>query len=386
MSFIYNKDKKGNIRAWRTWADGNTVNTEFGLIGGAMQNSSYVAVGVNDGKSNARSAFQQAAFESDAMRRKKLETGWSENIDDAGSGAKFPMLAEKLKDHAKRLAKFDVNYMVQPKLNGVRCHVKRVSEDAFEFTSRKGKQFRDMWHLVPDLKKVMEVGEVFDGELFKMGVELQTLSGLVRTKAPLTAEEAELIELHVYDIADRSMLSEARNRRLFQRCDSLYQHDLEGYDEDDFGEWGDDEEESVVKLVPTYNAANLSEVHTWHDTFVSEGYEGIIVRLPGYFYEFSNGTSRCSGLLKHKFFMDDEFKIIGSKEGVGRYAGAIVFKCITEEGKEFDVKPRGSIPMLREMWKNRESYVGKMYTVRYQSITPTGSPEFPVGIAVRDYE
>ena len=69
--------------------------------------------------------------------------------------------------------------------------------------------------------------------------------------------------------------------------------------------------------------------------------------------------------------------------------GAIVFECISEAGK-FDVRPRGSIEKRRKMFKNKQSYVGKMLTVRYQATgdqsQESGIPRFPVGIDVRDYE
>lgn len=362
MTWIYSRSKTGKVRIWRTWTEGANVCTEYGEVGGALQRSSYLAVPVNVGKKNERNAEAQAEFESDAMRRKKLETGWAEEESEIDNVIKLPMLAEKLNDHA---AKIKGTVLVQPKLNGVRCHVKRVDEEQFVFSSRKGKPYRQMWHLIPFLKKAMQIGEIFDGELYKHGVALQTISGLVRKKTELTVEEAGMIELHVYDVADEDLLTGERNDLLYQRLPR------EG------------ETEDPVRAVRTYEADDLHDIKQAHDQFVQDGYEGAMIRLPDMPYEFN---SRSVGLLKMKEFEDDEFEIIGFKQGVGRYDGAIVFRCITKDGKEFDVKPRGPISSLREMWDNRETYTGKMLTVRYQSMTPAGAPEFPVGITVRDYE
>ena len=95
---------------------------------------------------------------------------------------------------------------------------------------------------------------------------------------------------------------------------------------------------------------------------------------------------RSYDLQKVKRFVDDEYEIIGGKDGSGRESGLIVFKCVTPDGLEFDVRPRGSHEERAEQFRNLSKYIGKMITVRYQELTDDGRPRFPVGIAVRDYE
>jgi len=80
-----------------------------------------------------------------------------------------------------------------------------------------------------------------------------------------------------------------------------------------------------------------------------------------------------------------EFKIVGYTCGTGNEDECIVFKCVTESGKEFSCRPRGIARVRREMYFNGESYIGKMLTVRFQELTQDGIPRFGVGI-VRDYE
>ena len=98
---------------------------------------------------------------------------------------------------------------------------------------------------------------------------------------------------------------------------------------------------------------------------------------------------RSNDLLKFKNFEDSEFKIVDAKKGTGTEEGAIVFMCETEYGKKFDVRPRGEIEKRREMFCNKDDYIGKMLTVRYQNtgiMDDDAVPRFPVGIDVRDYE
>ena len=117
--------------------------------------------------------------------------------------------------------------------------------------------------------------------------------------------------------------------------------------------------------------------------FGQQGYEGMMVRNQNSLYKYKH---RSYDLQKVKRFVDDEYEIIGGKDGSGREAGLIVYKCITPSGLEFDVRPRGSHEERAHAFKNLENNIGKMLTVRYQELTDDGRPRFPVGIAVRDYE
>jgi ATP-dependent DNA ligase len=97
---------------------------------------------------------------------------------------------------------------------------------------------------------------------------------------------------------------------------------------------------------------------------------------------------RSSELLKVKLFKDDEFEIIGAHEGKGKSEGQATFICRTKAGDEFNCRPRGEDALREYYWKHKDSFVGKMLTVRYFEWTtgPNPVPRFPVGIAVRDYE
>jgi DNA ligase-1 len=113
---------------------------------------------------------------------------------------------------------------------------------------------------------------------------------------------------------------------------------------------------------------------------IENGYEGAMVRNLSSEYLFKN---RSMSLLKVKDFEDAEFQIIGGKEGQGREVGMVIFKCKTDSGVEFDVRPRGTQEERSLMWQNLQSYIGKPLTVRYQGLTDEGSLRFPVGLHVR---
>jgi DNA ligase-1 len=95
---------------------------------------------------------------------------------------------------------------------------------------------------------------------------------------------------------------------------------------------------------------------------------------------------RSNYLLKHKDFQTEEYEITGANTGHGRDADAVVWVCQTQDGQIFNVRPEGTIVQREEDYKNRDKFMGKMLTVRFQNLTSLGIPRFPVGIVIRDYE
>ena len=95
---------------------------------------------------------------------------------------------------------------------------------------------------------------------------------------------------------------------------------------------------------------------------------------------------RSVDLLKYKEFFDDEYEVVGFKEGEGGEKGCVLWTCKTEKGTTFHCRPRGTREDRTELFQKGASYIGKKLTVRFQELTDDGIPRFPVGIAFRDYE
>ena len=73
-----------------------------------------------------------------------------------------------------------------------------------------------------------------------------------------------------------------------------------------------------------------------HDKWVSEGYEGLVMRDPDAVYK-PNNRSRI--MQKLKKFVDSDFKVTGFTEGLREED--FVFNLVTEDGKPFEAKPIG---------------------------------------------
>ncbi len=119
-----------------------------------------------------------------------------------------------------------------------------------------------------------------------------------------------------------------------------------------------------------------------HARYVADGYEGIMLRNKDGLY---SGV-RSPSLQKYKCFFDDEYEVVGYKEGEGLEEGCVIWICQTKSGQQFSCRPRGTREERMELFSRGDEYVGKMLNIRYQELTDTGLPRFPVSTGFRDYE
>lgn len=369
MSFppLFSKSKSGKTQIWNIQVIGNLIRVSYAYAGGAVTVSDKtVHEGKNLGKANATTPEQQAAAEALSTWEKKKKSGYAEKLEDAqvpavadaaamaAHEAILPMLAH---DYHKRGKDIVFPCFVQAKLDGVRC----IYRDGV-LTSRTGKAFPDMDHITKQLKGCKLV---LDGELYSDTLSFQQFVGLVR-KTKHSAAEKELLKqvnLWVYDCVNDKPFE----RRL-TALDKFFAKKVKL---------------TAVKLLPTGDAADADELKRWHDFFVSEGKEGLIIRNRAGLYQLA---ARSKDLQKYKEFEDSEYKVTGFTDGEGSEEGLVIWICATPEGKEFHVRPRGTHEARSEIFLHAENYIGKELTVRYQELTEEGIPRFPIGIAFRDYE
>jgi len=364
---LYCKSKTGKTQVWNIETIGTKIRVSYGYEGGAVTvNEKTITSGKNLGKKNATTAVEQAAAEARSTWDKKKTQGYAESLEEAhvpgvadaaavaAHESILPMLAL---DFHKRGKDIKFPCYVQAKLDGVRCIFKNGV-----LTSRQGKVFPDMEHITTDLDGVELV---LDGELYSDTLSFQQFVGLVRRKKHSAAEKQLLqqVKYWVYDCVNDEPF-EARINTLW----------------DMFGEQSYDH----VKLLPTNECATKADLKGWHDKFVAEGKEGLIIRNKTGLYQLA---ARSKDLQKYKEFEDAEFTVVGYTDGLGSEKGLVIWVCETEDKKQFSVRPRGTHEERGALFdKYAEDFIGKPLTVRYQELTDDGIPRFPVGIAFRDYE
>lgn len=363
---LYGQSTHGVVKVWSIRVESVSEKEDapaeivitHGQEGGKQQETRRrVSQGKNLGRANATTPWSQALAEAEAFWAKKQDKGYSTSASASTkqSPTRLPMLALKYEDrsHAVTWPAF-----VQPKLNGVRCLIERVGDDIL-FHSRGNKQFTTLAHLKADALTVLRDGEMLDGELYSHGeITFQELVSLIKNeKTSDAARVSRYVQFWNYDRCE--------DAPFIKRAARLVDH-------------------GSIRRVPTYRVAHEQEMREHHARFMQDGYEGTMVRSGDdtpYRFQY-----RSPSLLKVKDFQTEEFEIVGAEEGVGKAAGQATFICRTADGQTFGCRCKGTDAMRRDQWVNRAQYVGKKLTVKFQTLSDSGIPVFPVGEVVRNYE
>lgn len=359
---LFKKTSTGAIQMWSIGVEDNKMIVHFGQQDGKIQRTEEVIKdGKNIGRSNETSPAEQALAEATSKWEGKIKKGYVEDVARASAGEKdidggFDcMLAHKFADHGHKIS---YPAYTQPKLNGHRC-LATIDDGVATLWSRTRKPITSCPHIIEELQKVYPTGtHQVDGELYNHAYKdkFEDLASLIRQEVP--ASNCTEVQYYVYDKpSDKGF-----NARIENLATELHTYEkVNGL-------------LSYIKLTETVLVEEDHMILAF-EKFLKDGYEGSMARNAEGLYK----GKRSYDLQKLKEFLDDDFPIVGIKEGRGGYAGCGIFVCKTPQGKEFDVKMRGPKERLKEflddpsLWKNQE------LVVKYQYISKYGIPIFPVG-------
>lgn len=399
---LFGSSSAGKTKTWSVAVverDGcGVIQTSRGYVGGKqVMTERVVKEGKNLGKKNATTAIEQALKEAQSDWTAKTEKegyaatsamilgsggatpatpaasaaarggagGPAAEASDGESGTAAatvadavprPMLAHSFDKRGK-----DIKYpcYAQKKLDGVRC----VAIQAKGLLSRNAKPFPHLDHIRAEIAS-LPAGLILDGELYSDTLGFQEIVGLVKKTKLVPADAARLSQIYlcVYDTISTETY-EARKTSL----DALFAS----------------RSFKAIKLLPTDECRTKEDVKQYHDAYVAEGFEGLILRNKTGLYAVNH---RSKDLQKYKEFLDAEFDVTGFTVGVGSDEGCVIWTCRTDEGKEFSCRPKGTVESRREAVATAAAQVGKKLTIRFQEWTDDRKPRFPVGLAFRDYE
>ena len=255
---------------------------------------------------------------------------------------------------------------IQPKLDGVRCLF--TKDGAY---SRNHKQFMNVRHIEMALKPFFDQKPdvILDGELYnhKLKRDFEKIISLVRKQKPTDTDRLDaqhLVQFHVYDYFDGVMYDSYDTRRDQLICSNIY--------------------DAQIKYVHAQPVKSYEQARDFHATYLSEGYEGSIIRLDGVYKH-----GRSYDLMKFKDFSDTEATIVGYEIGKGKRTGTLgKFIMLDDEGVRFGCPPGKGYTYkdLANMLKNIDSYIGKRATFTYFQRTQAGSYRHPLFKCIRNYE
>jgi DNA ligase 1 len=360
---LYKRAKTGAVQTWQITAEDGTFYTIEGLVNGKLtQSSPTICKGKNIGKMNETTAVKQAENEALAKWTKKKEKGYTEDINNVDSvDIHFePMLAHKYINYKDKL-KFPL--LISQKLDGLRMIATKSG-----LATRNGKAFKSCPHIHRILKPLFDKHPdwVIDGEIFSTEVPFEKIVSLTRKKDPTTddlKESEKICQLWIFDgvtdnkkaiFTERFEEIKREIKKYISTCKSLV-------------------------FVENFEVNSHEEIRKYHDEFVAQGMEGAMIRVPDSPYE----NKRSKNLLKLKNFLDEEYIIADVIEGIGNrsgMAGNLVFKL--KDGRTFGSGIKGGEELYRDILINKNKYIGKKATVRYQNLTKDGYPRFPICVNI----
>ncbi len=430
MRHLYKKDSKGEILIWAAEAvqsgNGVCIAITYGSFGGNLiTNIRENIKGKNIGKANQTSPYTQAEADVESLYNKKAREGYKSldslkyDYEVNGFGTeqillflkanlKFdtrdldgnvkPMKAQqyyrskknytddkgKLWDDRKYffllnpdayktskdiIIKFPC--LIQPKINGVRATISLDDLGNVQILSKEGLRYEishieDIFNLNRDIfyykdKDGNEAQYVFDGELYIEGEKLQVISSAVK-KFNIHTPRVIFI---AFDLAIPDMTNIARIIKLKELLEfSTYTLSC------------------PIQYITTHKVGNDGFVQKYTDEYIKQGYEGSIMRNPNGLYAFGK---RPMDMVKLKRVIDEEFTIVDivpqdKNPSLGLYV------CVTKEGKEFKVTPRGDEDFKELLLLQKHLYLNKRLTCTFYEYTEDLIPFHVIDNLIRDYE
>lgn len=370
---LYKKDSVGRIRIWHAKLqedddDGEvTVVTHSGIDGGTIKtHHSKVKATATMGKILAGESKVKSSETS------KLKDTYFETREEAEAYA--PNKAMLLHRWDKYSQKITYPCFVQPKLDGV-CAIYVDDPADPHFKSRENNRFEKLDHMAKELWNHLTIVNGNDrkqmdshGELYAHGRLVSEIVEAIKGSNTTILEE---LEFYIFDYMD----AKADKR--------TYQQRMKGGST--YYRWSKESKPYVA--IRTLLAKSAADIDPLYEMFIRQDFEGMVICNFDGPYQYDG---RSYNKLKKKNLFSKEFEIIATRSEEQEGLSMIMFRCATEDGVEFAVRPAWDHAKRSMAYKESvsgdTSFLGKMATVEYRSITKYGTPFHPVLVAVRDYE
>lgn len=286
---------------------------------------------------------------------------------------KFEMMLAKGYDPKRVLSWKDT--FVEPKMDGVRVAVLVDKADTARprYYSRNGRELKMLSHLnkcVLDLRRTLRMyedmrdGIMLDAEV--CGPTFEDVAGAIHRKAT-TVTSCYLYVFHAMPLkcfrAGMDTKSQGQRARMLATvAATLYNR-----------------EDTAVHVAVPRRVLTDRQVREAYAEYRALNYEGAMVKDMGTAWT----ARRTHAWMKLKEERSVDVRVIGMKEGTGKYRGMCGALYVNHNGKE--VRVSGMTDAQRvEFWNDRNSIVGHMVEVEYQEVTKNGSLRHPRFKRVRE--
>lgn len=269
----------------------------------------------------------------------------------------------------KRLDKYPPPYIVQPKLDGVRCRAQKMYKGNFILMSSTEELIFSVPHILEALNAYsLYLPEELDGELYAHDLQFESIYSITSRTANIHPNH-EQIKFHIFDLPDNEGTPQIER---FLALDSLNQTFY-----------------NTNCLIPVeYRIAhNFTDVITAYAEFTDANYEGIIVRDHTAPYI----RRRSTQVMKFKPKKQDAYLIVGGQEEYDKHGnpkeslGAFLCDSGDGSGETFSVGSGLTQSQRQVYWNILDEIISNnsYALVEYQHITPGRKvPRFPIFTSV----
>ena len=397
-SYLISRDTKGKIRiaiiSYELIKEENNryfiIHRVSGQLGGKRTNQPDVIV---DRGLATRNLWEQVELRFNHLVKEKKDKGYREVEKDpeeysevelneilggvitSQDGIPKPMLAKQL-DKVTNLKILDKEWYASRKIDGLRCLIYMGTDGELHTASRGAMNYDSAMVEIlthPILIKLFKdnPGLILDGEAYHHFWTLQQLNSVARTQK--TAKDLDVLQFYWYDIVDTNSTFDERWAFMNDIKDQL---NLTFEPEREF-KLG----ELRIQFVPQQLISGYDNMMKLHNEFVSEGWEGVVIRDPDKVYR-PNG--RTNDMIKIKKYRDDTFKVVDYELGL-RGSEDMVFIMELPDGRTFKAKPLGDRSQKEEYVENFDSlYKGHIGECKFFYYSDDGVPLQPAMRGFRD--
>lgn len=296
-----------------------------------------------------------------------------------------PMLAAKIESEAD-LERLQFPLFLSPKIDGIRL---RISED-LGAVSRTHKPIPNK-HIQSVVKEFMPYLSGMDGEV--------TVGDPTAAKIFNDTQSAVMSESgsppFLYHVFDHWYAGGRFDVRQIQLREQLFEASAR------FDYMQDGMYTQKLFLVTQTLVHSVSEVLHFEEQYLTQGYEGIILRSPTALYKSGRSTFKEHGLLKFKRVEDAEATIIGfeplqrntnaltrdvfgyakrSSHKAGKVADNLLGKLLVEhpEFGEFAIGSGFDVATREEVWQAQERYLGRSVSFTFSRVGMKDKPRWPI--------
>jgi ATP-dependent DNA ligase len=399
IKYLLGKSSTGKFRWWTCECDetnygvqGYVIKRKYGQVNGKETNGPTIFV--SHGKAK-RTTYEQLVLQFNSEVKKQLDKGYKEvpkhpneytekelqeiygDIKTRGEGIIKPMLAKQADKVAAKT--FDKEYYGSRKVNGVRCLI--YCNNGKIKTASRGATNYDIAILHIIQHPLIETffknhpDAILDGEVYKHGLTLNKISGICRSQS--TVDDGKDLEFYWYDIVDLEHSFTERYKLMKEWSKELQLSEFNPY-----RHFSD--EELHIQFLPQVEISGYDNMKKLHDEYVSEGWEGLVIRLASSVYK---PGARGNDWIKIKVYKDSEYPIVGLSEGLREEDMCFILE--TPNGQRFNCKPMGDREQKQWYREHINELIGKMLTIKYfemSGVEGSDVPQQPIGICIRDYE